>query len=192
MNERIKKLRKVLGLTQQEFADKIGMKRNTIANYETNRNEPSNSVISLICRTFNVSEDWLRQGDGEMFSPVISAALEALARERSMTFGDYAVIEKFLSLNPHSRQIIVNFMLEVAATLNSSETPADYIMLRPSKNSATEIAKYAQDVRLLNDLKSLENFERLFHFRNARKEENSQDSINKTETSQNPPDETDT
>lgn len=67
MNQRIKKLRKALDLTQQEFADKIGMKRNTVANYETDRNEPSNSVISLICREFNVSETWLRTGEGEMF-----------------------------------------------------------------------------------------------------------------------------
>ena len=67
MNERIKKLRKALELTQQEFADKIGTKRNTVANYETNRNEPSNSVISLICREFCVNEQWLRTGEGEMF-----------------------------------------------------------------------------------------------------------------------------
>lgn len=67
MNERLRKLRRMLDLTQQEFADKIGMKRNTIANYETDRNKPSNSVISLICREFNVSEPWLRTGQGEMF-----------------------------------------------------------------------------------------------------------------------------
>lgn len=67
MNERIKKLRKALGLTQQEFADRIGMKRNTVANYETDRNEPSNSVVTLICKTFNVSETWLRTGEGEIF-----------------------------------------------------------------------------------------------------------------------------
>ncbi len=67
MNHRIKELRKALSLTQQEFADRIGMKRNTIANYEIDRNEPSNSVITLICREFNVSENWLRTGEGEMF-----------------------------------------------------------------------------------------------------------------------------
>lgn len=67
MNGRIKELRKVLDLTQQEFADRIGMKRNTVANYETNRNEPSNSVVSLICRQFNVNENWLRTGEGDMF-----------------------------------------------------------------------------------------------------------------------------
>lgn len=69
MNDRIKFLRKKLHLTQQEFADKIGMKRNTIANYEGDRNEPSNSVISLICREFDVNETWLRTGEGDMFIP---------------------------------------------------------------------------------------------------------------------------
>ena len=67
MNERLKKLRKTLDLTQQEFADRIGSKRNTIAKYETDTNVPSAAVISLICREFNVNEEWLRNGTGEMF-----------------------------------------------------------------------------------------------------------------------------
>lgn len=69
MNERIKELRKTLGFTQQEFADKIGVKRNTVATYEMGRSVPSDSAISLICREFNVNEDWLRNGNGEMFRP---------------------------------------------------------------------------------------------------------------------------
>lgn len=67
MKDRIKKIRKELDLTQQEFADRIGVKRGGIANYEIGRNEPTNSVISLICREFNINEDWLRTGQGEMF-----------------------------------------------------------------------------------------------------------------------------
>lgn len=67
MNERLKKLRKELDLTQQEFADRIGSKRNTIAKYETDTNIPSAAVVSLICREFNVNEEWLRNGTGEMF-----------------------------------------------------------------------------------------------------------------------------
>lgn len=69
MNERIKELRKALGLTQQELADRIGVKQNTIAQYEIGRNTPINSVVSLICKEFNVSEDWLRNGNGDMFLP---------------------------------------------------------------------------------------------------------------------------
>ena len=63
---RIKELRNTLGLTQQQFADRLGVSRNNIATYET-RGGVSDSVISLICREFDVSEKWLRDGDGEMF-----------------------------------------------------------------------------------------------------------------------------
>lgn len=66
MGDRIKALRQSLGLTQQEFADKIGIKRGAIANYEIGRNI-SDVVINSICRTYNVSERWLRTGEGEMF-----------------------------------------------------------------------------------------------------------------------------
>lgn len=67
MKDRIKKIRKELDLTQQEFADKLGIKRNTIATYESGRNKPIDAVINLICREFDVNEDWLRFGKGEMF-----------------------------------------------------------------------------------------------------------------------------
>ena len=69
LGERMKKVRKMLDLTQQGFADRIGSKRNTIATYEMGRTEPSAVVISLICKEFNVSETWLRTGEGEMFIP---------------------------------------------------------------------------------------------------------------------------
>lgn len=65
--ERIKKLRKAVGKTQQTFADSIGLKRNTIATYEVNLQEASDRTISDICRVYNVSEAWLRTGEGEMF-----------------------------------------------------------------------------------------------------------------------------
>ena len=67
IGERIKKVRQEKHLTQQELADKIGVKRNTIANYEIGRNAPIDAVTSLICRTFQVNETWLRTGEGEMF-----------------------------------------------------------------------------------------------------------------------------
>lgn len=67
MKDRLKKLRKELDLTQQAFADKIGMKQNTIAQYEMGRTTPSDAIVFSICREFNVNENWLRTGEGEMF-----------------------------------------------------------------------------------------------------------------------------
>ncbi len=69
MHTRIKALRTAEGLTQQAFADRIGVKRNTVATYEMGRSTPSDSAITLICREFNVNEAWLRTGDGPMFKP---------------------------------------------------------------------------------------------------------------------------
>lgn len=67
LTERIKELRKSLGLTQQKFADKIGVKQNTVAQYEIGRNPPTDTVVTLICREFDVNEEWLRTGAGPMF-----------------------------------------------------------------------------------------------------------------------------
>ena len=114
LNERLKKLRRYLDLTQQELADKIGMKRNTIANYETNRNEPSNAVISLICKEFNVNEIWLRTGEGEMFTE------ETKDEQLSYFFGqilasdDSSIIKTimlgFAKLSPEQRDILEDLL----------------------------------------------------------------------------------
>lgn len=70
MQDRIKALRKELGLTQEEFAAKLGIKRGALANYEVGRNEPIDAVVRLICTTFGVDEIWLTTGVGEMFRPM--------------------------------------------------------------------------------------------------------------------------
>lgn len=66
MNERIKELRKALQLNQTEFGIRIGVKQTTIAGYENGSRFPLDTVISSICREFDVNEDWLRNGEGEM------------------------------------------------------------------------------------------------------------------------------
>ena len=73
MNNRLKCIRKQFHLTQEEFADRIGIKRGAISNYEIGRNEPIDAVISLICREFNVNEEWLRTGEGDMFRKISEA-----------------------------------------------------------------------------------------------------------------------
>jgi transcriptional regulator with XRE-family HTH domain len=68
--ERIKYVRKSLNLTQQKFAERIGTKQNTIAQYEIGRNIPIDPVITAICKEFNVNEIWLRTGDGDPFRKI--------------------------------------------------------------------------------------------------------------------------
>lgn len=67
MGERVKELRKALGLSGEKFGEKIGLKRNSLSQIETGKNNLSEQNILAICREFNVNEEWLRTGTGEMF-----------------------------------------------------------------------------------------------------------------------------
>lgn len=78
MNERIKKLRKQLGLTQTAFGAKIGIRGNTVTNYETGLRTPSEAVVKSICREFGVEYIWLTEGVGEMFSESDDALLDLI------------------------------------------------------------------------------------------------------------------
>lgn len=67
MKDRIRQLRKDLGLNQTVFGDKIGVKQGSIAAYENGLRTPIDAVITSICREFGVNEEWLRNGTGEMY-----------------------------------------------------------------------------------------------------------------------------
>lgn len=66
MNNRIKEIRKYMGETQEEFARKLGLSRNYIGLIEIGKRVPSDRTISDICRVYDVNENWLRTGEGEM------------------------------------------------------------------------------------------------------------------------------
>ncbi len=114
MNERLKKLRRELGLTQQEFADKIGVKRNSLANYETGRNTPIDAIIVSICREFNVNEDWLRTGKGDMFiklsySDEIAQFVGDLLSEEDDSFKK-RLISGLAALDDNGWRVLENFL----------------------------------------------------------------------------------
>lgn len=93
IGERIKTVRKQKGLTQQKFADALGLKRNTVGGYEIESVTPSDRTIQDICAVFGVNELWLRSGNGDPFTPesrdeqiakILSSAIvsNATARDR--------------------------------------------------------------------------------------------------------------
>ena len=69
INDRIFELRKALNLTQTEFGSGLGVGRGVIANIEYKSTDPKPLLLQQICKTYNVSLEWLQTGEGEMFSP---------------------------------------------------------------------------------------------------------------------------
>jgi transcriptional regulator with XRE-family HTH domain len=104
MKERLKKFRKTLGLTQGEFGKKIGMSDVAISYMESGRTALSEQNIRLICLTFGVREEWLREGKGEMLDD------EALLSER-----ERRLMELFRRLSPKAQQMIIEYAEKLLA-----------------------------------------------------------------------------
>ena len=112
MNERIKKMRRELGFTQQRFADELGMKQNTIATYEMGRAIPSDSTIKFICYKFGINETWLRTGEGEMFAPEPAFDLSDYVKRHGMTELETEILKAYLELDPAVRENLLQHFKE--------------------------------------------------------------------------------
>lgn len=130
MNTRIKKIRRFFDLTQQAFAERIGMKQNTIALLESGKNNASERTILAICREFGVNETWLRTGEGEMLDPHADDALENLAREKGLSRAEVVLIEKFLNLKPEVRRALVDYAVEVGQAIRDADDEAEAEQLK--------------------------------------------------------------
>lgn len=122
MNERIKKIRKTLGITQQEFANRLNIKRGAIANYEIGRNEPIDAVVSLICREFSINEEWLRYGTGDMFKSLpleneVAAAISNVLEDMNCENSIYTLVKeallKYERLDLKSKKVLENYVDDV-------------------------------------------------------------------------------
>lgn len=156
MNTRIKKIRKDLDLTQQVFAERIGLKQNSIALIESGKRNISDQAILSICREFNVNEEWLRTGTGEIFKASPSSILDALADEYNLSHAAYIIVEKFVNMKPEHQQIIINSIMEVAAAIGDTpiETPAF-----PSGNIGIDIGTVSAETAYEKTLNSAQNMD---------------------------------
>lgn len=124
MKDRLKELRKKLGLTQKKFAEKLGISRNNIASYETGKSNPGSSIIQLICRVYNVNETWLRTGEGEMFTAADSNLIDNLVKKYDLDQLEAAIVTEYINLGTESRKIFRAYLDGVVQRMKMiSENP---------------------------------------------------------------------
>lgn len=122
MKNRIKQIRKEKNLTQVEFGERIGVKGNTVTNYETGLRNPTDAVILSICREFNVNEDWLRNGTGKMYKERDGSFSELLV-ELEDSDDDFikSLITVYMGLDEDSKSALRKIAKEMAEKYKSRE-----------------------------------------------------------------------
>lgn len=148
MKDRIKKIRRESDLTQQEFADRLKIGRNNIAGYETGKRSPSDAVISLICREFNVNESWLRTGEGEMFAPAPNTEMEMLAKKYHLNDDMCLLVERIVSLKPELQTAVLDFIMDTATILMNRRTAASVAPAQQEIDIDAAVAEYRHQLEL--------------------------------------------
>ena len=123
--ERIKKLRKSLSLNQAEFGARIGIKQSTVTGYETGIRVPLDSVIVSICKEYNVNENWLRYGNGEMFLEKDTDQEFAEAINQINYHGDELIkkiIIDYMHLNEENKKKAKQYILDLAAAVKKDKS----------------------------------------------------------------------
>lgn len=106
INERVKMVRKELGLNQTDFGKRIAIAQGYLTNVENGRRDVTEKTIRLICLEFNVSENWLRTGEGEMFIESDSTIVSQLSSEYGLDAFEKAMINGFLKMKPEQRAML--------------------------------------------------------------------------------------
>lgn len=121
INNRVAELRKVLNLSMEKFGNKIGITRNSINAIEKGRNNPSEQTIMLICKAYNVSPLWIKEGVGDMFLDFPKNELDRIAQDFGLNETDKLLIETFLESNESDRQAIKNFLQTFAKKIEQKK-----------------------------------------------------------------------
>lgn len=114
MKDRLKKLRLELGLSGEKFGENLGLTKMAISKMENGRTNITEQTIKLICSTYNVNEDWLRNGSGEMFVESSDSLIEKIVSEFPLDKLSQTILRTYIELEPKEREVFNHVMKIIA------------------------------------------------------------------------------
>lgn len=127
MKERVKELRKELGLTLEKFGEKLGVGKNAISRIETGKSNLTDQMLKAICNVNwdgrHVNEEWLRGNSKEMFKTDPGSELKALAEKYQMSDMEYAFFKEFFKLEPSRREDFFQTLDKVFSAVHAGGIP---------------------------------------------------------------------
>lgn len=121
MNERLKQLRKALKLNQVDFGAKLSLTGSAISRYESGVNAMADNIVLLICREFDVNEEWLRYGTGSMFSQKNMDLIEQLSDKYDLGLYGRQLLETYLELSDSYKRAVERFVANLTANVEKAE-----------------------------------------------------------------------
>ena len=137
LKDRIRYFRKnIKKLTQDEFRKEINLSRSNLASIETGAVKVTDRVIADICKTFNLSEHWLRTGEGDMYVESETSLVDSLTKQMNMSAEQRKLMEIFLTMSDEKRDSVSKAFfdfLDAARQLDAAESAAP-----PSESAANQ------------------------------------------------------
>jgi transcriptional regulator with XRE-family HTH domain len=121
MKERIKEIRKSTELSQEAFGKRLGVSGAAISRLEQGERGITEQMVLSISREFNVSEEWLRNGSGDMFVLTQEDELQELQIKYHLDNLDLKILREYLKLSSEHRKIFKNYFVNVFGGVIASE-----------------------------------------------------------------------
>ena len=115
--ERVKKIRKTLNLTLEKFGEKLGVGKTAISKIEKSERNLTDQMAISICREYNVSEEWLRTGSGDMFVKIPEEDLYSKAAASVLVEDDAFAMEAlklYYQMSPKAKEVVSDYILQLA------------------------------------------------------------------------------
>lgn len=127
-NERIRIVRESKNLTLEQFSNKIGVSRPAMSNIETGRRRVTDQMRRSICREFNVNEEWLRDGVGQMERKAFD--LRELLERNHATELEITLVQAYFELDTATRETVMDALKQMFASMRGEDTPERFGMTR--------------------------------------------------------------
>lgn len=161
MKERVKELRKELGLTMEKFGERLGVKKNTVSQWESGTNSLSDQMLKAICNVNwdgrRVNEEWLRGNSEEMFKVDPGSELKALAEKHQMSSMEYAFLKEFFKLPPAQREEFFKTLDKVFSAVHVGNLPETLAAKRTIQEMSREEIHTELDRQMDEEKEAAEN-----------------------------------
>lgn len=141
IGERLKYLRKdVLELNQTEFSERLKVSQSFFAQLEKNQRNLTDRTIADICREFNVNEEWLRYGTGEIFRETDEQVVDEFLKTHNLNEKALNIINNFIALSESERDLFIDVFNKIASgnTSNKSEPNLNEFTVVSKKDTSDE------------------------------------------------------